>query len=69
MDFMGQERIHFKFQLQQFIVVASLDLILEDLSIVAELCQTLVRTEKSKIYFLLERLIRLLLTLPVSTAS
>jgi hypothetical protein len=39
------------------------------MSSIAELCQGLVETEKSTIYPLVDRLIRLILTLPVSTAT
>jgi hypothetical protein len=38
-------------------------------SLIADLCQGLVETEKSTIYPLVDRLIRLLLTIPVSTAT
>ena len=36
---------------------------------ISELCQVLVKTRKSIIYPLVDRLIRLVLTLPVSTAT
>jgi hypothetical protein len=39
------------------------------LSSIAELCKGLAKTEKSKIYYLINKLIRLILTLPVSTAT
>ncbi|KAL6501801.1 hypothetical protein OROGR_026934 [Orobanche gracilis] len=39
---------------------------LQDLS---ELCQVLSKTEKAKDYYLVDRLVRLVLTLPVSTAT
>jgi hypothetical protein len=42
---------------------------LKNMSSIAELCQGLVETEKSTIYSLVDRLIRLLLTLPVSTTT
>jgi hypothetical protein len=38
------------------------------MSSITNLCQELVKTEKLKIYPLIDRLIRLILTLPVSTA-
>ncbi|KAG6674257.1 hypothetical protein I3842_15G033100 [Carya illinoinensis] len=41
----------------------------QDLRSIANLCRKLVETEKSKIYYLIDRLIRLILTLPVSTAT
>ena len=39
------------------------------MSSITNLCQELVKTEKLKIYPLIDRLIRLILTLPVSTAT
>jgi hypothetical protein len=39
------------------------------MSSIADLCQGLVETEKSTIYPLVDRLIRLILTLPVLTAT
>ncbi|GJX12753.1 zinc finger MYM-type protein 1-like protein [Tanacetum coccineum] len=38
-------------------------------STIAELCVSLVKTEKHETYYLFDRLIRLILTLPVSTAT
>ncbi|XP_065847572.1 uncharacterized protein [Euphorbia lathyris] len=69
MDFSDHKRINLKFQLQHFILDAPCDPNLKDLSTLAELSKVLEKTEKSKVYFLLTRLIRLLLTLPVSTAT
>ncbi|KAK9726075.1 hypothetical protein RND81_05G188400 [Saponaria officinalis] len=42
---------------------------LRNLSTLQELCQCLAETGKSDVYFLIDRLIRLVLTLPVSTAT
>jgi hypothetical protein len=42
---------------------------LKNLSSIAELCQGLIETGKSETYYLIDRLIRLVLTLPVSTAT
>ena len=39
------------------------------MSTISELCRGLKILKKSKIYFLIDRLIRLMLTLPVSTAT
>ena len=39
------------------------------MSTISELCRGLKISRKSKIYFLIDRLIRLVLTLPVSTAT
>ncbi|KAF5450063.1 hypothetical protein F2P56_030442, partial [Juglans regia] len=41
----------------------------QDMSTLSELCRGLAISEKSKIYYLIDRLIRLVLTLPVSTAT
>ncbi|XP_024039248.1 uncharacterized protein LOC112097887 [Citrus clementina] len=41
----------------------------QNITFLSELCRRLVETRKSQIYFLLGRLIRLVLTLPVSTAT
>ncbi|GJR51158.1 zinc finger MYM-type protein 1-like protein [Tanacetum coccineum] len=38
-------------------------------STIAELCRSLVKTQKRETYYLFDRLIRLILTLPVSTAT
>jgi hypothetical protein len=42
---------------------------LKNMSSIADLCQGLVEIEKSTIYLLIDKLIRLILTLPVSTAT
>ena len=42
---------------------------LQRLSSIAELCRGLTETRKSDTYYLIDRLIRLVLTLPVSTAT
>ena len=42
---------------------------LKNLSSLSELCRRLVKTGKTKEYYLIDRLIRLILTLPVSTAT
>ena len=49
MDFIEQERINLRFQLQHFILDAPHDPILKDLSTISELCQVLVKTTKSKV--------------------
>jgi hypothetical protein len=40
---------------------------LKNMSLIADLCQGLVKTEKSTIYPLIDSLIWLILTLPIST--
>ena len=41
----------------------------QNITSLSELCQVLSATRKSQQYFLIDRLIRLVLTLPISTAS
>ncbi|XP_021829144.1 zinc finger MYM-type protein 1-like [Prunus avium] len=43
--------------------------IFQNMSTLSELCQVLIKTDRSKAYYLIDRLIRLVLTLPVSTAT
>ena len=67
-DFSEQEKINLRYQLRYFEHVLT-DSTLQNLSSIAELCQGLAKIEKSKAYYLIDRLIRLVLTLPVSTAT
>lgn len=68
-DFTGQEMHYLKSQLEHY----KLDVIHHDsfqnLSTINELCCRLVETSKLQHYNLIDRLIRLVLTLPVSTAT
>ncbi|GAV80474.1 LOW QUALITY PROTEIN: Dimer_Tnp_hAT domain-containing protein, partial [Cephalotus follicularis] len=67
-DDFTQEKLHLRIQLQYY----ELDVpnhSLKKLFTIAELSHGLVKTEKSEIYHLVFRLIRLVLTLPVSTAT
>jgi hypothetical protein len=66
-DFFDQEKTHLRFQLQHYELDDHPKL--ENMSSIADLCQRLVETEKSTIYPLINMLIRLILTLPVSTAT
>ncbi|XP_059627222.1 uncharacterized protein LOC132270015 [Cornus florida] len=68
-DFTDQERIILTFQLQRYKVEVLAHSHLKNMSTISELYRGLVETEKLKIYFLIDRLIRLVLTLPVSTAT
>ncbi|XP_027188707.1 uncharacterized protein [Cicer arietinum] len=68
-DFNMQEKINLKFQLQHFLVDARQDLNLKNLSTIQELCSCLVATEKTQNFYLIDRLLRLIMTLPVSTAT
>ncbi|KAK5820489.1 hypothetical protein PVK06_025536 [Gossypium arboreum] len=56
-----------KIQLEHFQLNACQSTKLQKASIVAELCQVLAKTNKSSIYPLLDKIIRLVLTLPVFT--
>ncbi|GJY58579.1 RNA-directed DNA polymerase, eukaryota [Tanacetum coccineum] len=66
LDFTEQERIEFRLELQYFELNS--DPKLKNVSSFLALCRGLQETEKSKMYPLIDRLIRLILTLPVSTA-
>jgi hypothetical protein len=68
-DFTEQEKISLRFQLHhyQFDVPKHSDF--QNMSTLSELCRGLTISGKSKIYNLIDRLIRLVLTLPVSTAT
>jgi len=69
LDFSEQEKISLKFQLQHFIIDAPNHPDLKNLSTMLELCQFLARTRKLRTFYLIDRLIRLILTLPVSIAT
>jgi hypothetical protein len=69
LDFSEHEKINLRYQLRYFEFDVLTDPTLQNLSSMAELCQGLAKTEKSKTYHLIDRLIRLVLTLPVSTAT
>jgi len=69
MDFNEQEKINLNFQLQHFIIDARQDSNLKNLSTMQELCTCLATTKKSEIYYLIDRLLRLIMTLPVSTTT
>jgi len=68
LDFSEQEKISLKFQLQHFIIDAPNNLDLKNLSTMLELCQSFARTGRSRTFYLIDRLICLILTLLVSTA-
>ncbi|CAJ2666937.1 unnamed protein product [Trifolium pratense] len=69
MDFYEQDKITFPFQLPLFLVDARQSTDLKNLSTVQILCSCLVATNRDKVYFLIDRLLRLIMTLPVSTAT
>ncbi|XVF82659.1 hypothetical protein PTKIN_Ptkin16aG0066300 [Pterospermum kingtungense] len=58
-----------KRQLQHFKYDVLVHSKFQNLSSLSELCQSLIETKKSEIFFLIDRLIRLVLTLPVSIAT
>ncbi|KAL7124855.1 hypothetical protein ABFS83_14G077000 [Erythranthe nasuta] len=68
-DFTERERLLLKFQLEHYYldVVKHPDLC--QVPTLATLCEGLVQTKNSEIYYLVDRLIRLILLLPVSTAT
>ncbi|XP_058755986.1 uncharacterized protein LOC131629208 [Vicia villosa] len=69
MDFNEQERINLQFQLRHFIIDARQATSLKNLSTIQDLCSSMVATRKNEIYYLIDRLPRLVMTLPVSTAT
>jgi hypothetical protein len=69
LDFSDQEKITLKFQLKHFQVDMLNHPKLQKLFSIAELCRGLAETGKSYTYYLIDRLIRLVLTLPVFTAT
>ena len=68
-DFTQQEICGLEQQLKHFVVDASNDKELKNVSTLTNLCRCLVETGRHSIYNLIDRLLRLLVTLPVSTAS
>ncbi|GAV69961.1 Dimer_Tnp_hAT domain-containing protein [Cephalotus follicularis] len=68
-DFTEQEKLHLRIQLQHYEFDVTNRSELKKLLTIVELSHGLVKTEKSEIYHLVFRLIRLVLTLPVSTAT
>jgi hypothetical protein len=68
-DFSQQEIYGLEQQLKHFVVDTSNDDELKNVSTLTTLCRCLVETGRHSIYNLIDRLLRLLVTLPVSTAS
>ena len=68
-DFIEQEKVHLRMQLQHYEIDVLHHPELQKLLTISELCQGLVRTRKSLIYPLVDRLIRLVLIFTVSTAT
>ncbi|XP_071719297.1 uncharacterized protein [Rutidosis leptorrhynchoides] len=68
-DFTEQERIRLRYELEIFKIELSKNSKLCGVATISELCKALVKTEKCEAYPMIDRLIRLILTLPVSTAT
>ncbi|XP_071708265.1 uncharacterized protein [Rutidosis leptorrhynchoides] len=68
-DFTEQERTRLKSELELFNIEMSKNPKLSGVSTLVELCRVLVETKKCENYNLLDSLIRLILTLPVSIAT
>jgi hypothetical protein len=68
-DFTQQEIYGLEQQLKHFVVDAYNDKELKNVSTLTKLCRCLVESGRHSIYNLIDRLLRLLVTLPVSTAS
>ncbi|XP_016172571.1 uncharacterized protein LOC107614961 [Arachis ipaensis] len=68
-DFSDQEKFHIRMQAQHYELDVPNHVELTNLCTISELCQGLTKTGKSLTYPLIDRLIRLVLTLPVSTAT
>ncbi|KAF8406126.1 hypothetical protein HHK36_008206 [Tetracentron sinense] len=68
-DFSEQENIHLRYQLRHYELDVPQHPELQNILTISELCQGLARIGKSTIYPLVDRLIRLVLTLPISTTT
>lgn len=68
-DFNQQERLRLENQMNNFIVDVSNSELLKNIATIAELCRCLVETGRHNTFTMIDRLLRLLLILPVSTAS
>jgi hypothetical protein len=68
-NFIEQEKIILRFQLDHYKLDVSKHSYFQNMSTLSELCRGLAISGKSKIYNLIDRLIHLVLTLPVSTAT
>ncbi|KAD2805629.1 hypothetical protein E3N88_39006 [Mikania micrantha] len=68
-DFNDQDITHLRYQLELFNIERSNNTKLSGASTISDLCKSLVDTKKRETYYLVDRVIRLILTLPVSTAT
>ena len=69
LDFNQQEMIGLERQLNHFIIDASTNEDMKNISTLVDLCRGFVKTGRHRIFNLVDRLIRLLVTLLVSTAT
>jgi hypothetical protein len=69
LNFTQQERYGLELQLKRFVVDAKNSEELRKPATITSLCRCLVETGPDRIYNWLDRLLRLLVTLPISTAS
>ncbi|XP_073298470.1 uncharacterized protein [Primulina huaijiensis] len=68
-DFSQDDMKHLKTQLDHYKLDVFEDPRFKDVDSLPKLCLLLIETKKSRIYFIIDRLIRLVLNLPVSTAT
>ncbi|KAK9758050.1 hypothetical protein RND81_01G203200 [Saponaria officinalis] len=68
-DFTEQEKLNFKSRLDLFLLEIKEHPQLDSLKSIFDLCRWFAETEKGEIYYRIDRLVRLVLTLPVSTAT
>ncbi|XP_071704545.1 uncharacterized protein [Rutidosis leptorrhynchoides] len=68
-DFTEHEMIQLRYQLEIFKIEFSNNSKLMGATTIAELCKILVETQKCEVYSMIDRVFRLILTLPVSTAT
>ncbi|KAL5825154.1 hypothetical protein ACOSQ3_021217 [Xanthoceras sorbifolium] len=69
MDFTKHERDLLSFELKHYKLYVSQQQVFQKMSTISELCRALAETRSSHHFPLIDRLIRLILTLPVSTAT
>ncbi|KAD4982676.1 hypothetical protein E3N88_19347 [Mikania micrantha] len=68
-DFNDQDMLHLRYQFELFNIEKSNNTKLSVVSTLSDLCRSLAETQKNETYYLVDRVIRLILTLPVSTAT
>ncbi|XP_023766688.1 uncharacterized protein LOC111915248 [Lactuca sativa] len=68
-DFTEQERIQLRYQLEIFNIDITKNPKLSGVSTIADFCKSLVESQKRETYYLFDRVVRLILTLPASTAT